>query len=366
MDNHPIDKGKKVEDSQSEGQPEGPKPEGPKPEGPTPEEPQPQQQQQPSVFSRIARSAAGLGRDAVAGLPRGQDLAGLGSDKAGSSGSARASASEQADTLTRHAQPGPALPTFAPPSFATGHSQQHIAAQEEAFAQFLDGADIDTSIPSDLPGMESIPGGTGAGAGASAGASTSLLSRETPPPTFSAAVVIQESRDGQDVVQLLAGPSEDEPDYLRDIELAEDEVAGLQRVLFGQADPDTDTATASSTSTPTPWDHMLNFIPAFLRPRPDTEPGTASHPSHMSHTHETRTLLGVDDAPEATRQWLEQWRGVLTRYDDEVWGGLAPLVAEARQEMEQLAAAPDTAAQGSAQTKALNRLRQILGHLQGS
>jgi len=50
----------------------------------------------------------------------------------------------------------------------------------------------------------------------------------------------------------------------------------------------------------------------------------------------------------------------LTRYTDEVWGGLLPLVRQARQEMEEMGN------EGSVKEKptALRRLEAILGHLQ--
>lgn len=57
----------------------------------------------------------------------------------------------------------------------------------------------------------------------------------------------------------------------------------------------------------------------------------------------------------------EQWEGVLTRYADEVWGELLPLVKEARLEIEGI---PNEGSPGIDQGKALRRLGAILGHLQ--
>lgn len=54
----------------------------------------------------------------------------------------------------------------------------------------------------------------------------------------------------------------------------------------------------------------------------------------------------------------EAWEGVLTGYADEVWGGLLPLVREARREVEEGKGEVE-------QSKALRRLGAVLGHLQG-
>jgi hypothetical protein len=63
---------------------------------------------------------------------------------------------------------------------------------------------------------------------------------------------------------------------------------------------------------------------------------------------------------EAREHWREQWEGVLTRYTDEVWGGLLPLVKQAREEIEEMRNV------GTVREKptALRRLEAILGHLQ--
>lgn len=79
--------------------------------------------------------------------------------------------------------------------------------------------------------------------------------------------------------------------------------------------------------------------------------GTGIMPSGMQHTS-TNTHLET-----ATR---EQWESVLTRYADEVWGGLLPLVKEARQEIEDAG----HSSSGPDQPTALRRLGAILGHLQ--
>ncbi|EFX01054.1 hypothetical protein CMQ_5996 [Grosmannia clavigera kw1407] len=304
--------------------------------------------ERPSVLSRIVRSAAGLGRDALAGRPHSGDLVGLASNNSSSKAGPSPAGGNSSSSTEGYARDQSGEQRHAATSstaFVAGHTRQHIAAQEDAFARFLDGADIDTSIPDDLPGL----------VGFQDVAPPAVQPESEAPTSFSAAVAEQQSRDGIDVVHLLAGGhgAEEEPDYGQDVELAEDEVAGLQRALFGSSP-----LAVSSTTTVTSWDHVLNFTPAFMRPTPGS----------ISSDGDSHTLLGVGQSPEATRLWLGQWRDVLTRYDEEVWGGLAPLVAEARDEVEQLdeAASIKPPDGPSHSTRALGRLQQILGHLRGS
>jgi hypothetical protein len=77
------------------------------------------------------------------------------------------------------------------------------------------------------------------------------------------------------------------------------------------------------------------------------------HPLNLNPTFEGETI-------EAREHWREQWEGVLTRYTDEVWGGLLPLVKQAREEIEEMRNV------GTVREKptALRRLEAILGHLQ--
>jgi len=62
----------------------------------------------------------------------------------------------------------------------------------------------------------------------------------------------------------------------------------------------------------------------------------------------------------STQVWRAQWASVLTRYTDEVWGNLLPLVVDARAEVK---AAVES--EGSEEPVALRRLRAVLGHLRG-
>jgi len=88
-------------------------------------------------------------------------------------------------------------------------------------------------------------------------------------------------------------------------------------------------------------------------PLPEPHLGVAAeHPLNLKPSFE-------GEATEAREHWREQWEGVLTAYTDEVWGGLLPLVKQARQEME--GARVDGLV--SEKPTALRRLEAILSHL---
>ncbi|KAF7890598.1 hypothetical protein EAF00_008913 [Botryotinia globosa] len=69
---------------------------------------------------------------------------------------------------------------------------------------------------------------------------------------------------------------------------------------------------------------------------------------------------------KAKAEWKSDWQGVLQGYTDEVWGGLIPLVREAREELKVEEQKGD-GGQGKemGNLKALRRLGAVLGHLRG-
>ncbi|TGO35175.1 hypothetical protein BHYA_0167g00010 [Botrytis hyacinthi] len=69
---------------------------------------------------------------------------------------------------------------------------------------------------------------------------------------------------------------------------------------------------------------------------------------------------------KAKEEWKSDWEGVLKGYTDEVWGGLIPLVREAREELKVEEEKSD-GGQGKemGNLKALRRLGAVLGHLRG-
>lgn len=146
----------------------------------------------------------------------------------------------------------------------------------------------------------------------------------------------QTASDGSDVIQLLSMP-EEEPNYSESNELlSEQETARLREAFF-----------ANGTSHPT-WDRLLSFSPEFV-----SDPG---------NSHAARSHMGTEDTIVARDLWLQQWQDVLGSYTDEVWGDLEPLVEEAKREIETSRLRTDTR---SPESKALDRLRQLLAHVRG-
>lgn len=145
--------------------------------------------------------------------------------------------------------------------------------------------------------------------------------------------------DGSDVVQLL-DMLDEEPKYEEyDETLSAHEATRLQQALF-----------TGGSSQPA-WDRLLNFNPDFSL-NPD------KHHDAQLHTGTTDTLLANDI-------WLQQWDDVLSSYTDEVWGDLGTLVHKAQREIRQIQNIESHADTRDPETKALERLRQILSHVRG-
>lgn len=196
--------------------------------------------------------------------------------------------------------------------------QKSSREAEEQYGLFADtrGAALDSSMQQ--PTLEASTGYTGHGPG------TNLTS----------AVELQKACDGMEVSRLLtAPPTETMDEVLRDADVILDsgQANALRAALFENP---------CHTTTPH-WDPLLNFYPDFLE--------TGAEDALYQH-------LGVFTQDEGVAIWLDQWRLVLDRYDDEVWGPLEPLRQEARREM-------DHERGLSKDMRALERLRQILSHL---
>ncbi|KAF4462915.1 hypothetical protein FALBO_10276 [Fusarium albosuccineum] len=266
---------------------------------------------------RLALNAFGTGPDLTGQQPAGKGSSGGSSIERVSSGAGEASSHR-----LRSAAPGETL-----------RSQAHLAsgASAQAFDDFV-GADsvLDTE---DLGRHHYHP----------------PQSQQTQPK--GQAVAEQERLDGAAVVNLLDDPSgeldavllgAEDPDA-EDDGLTQEAAAKLREALFP----------ANSASSGSRWDDLLNFNPEFL-----TQPGAEAEA-------EMRLHLGTTDTAEARSNWLQLWGNVLTGYTDHVWGDLEPLAAEARREVEELKARDPEVPGPPPETKALDRLRQILSHVRG-
>ncbi|KAG8409479.1 hypothetical protein J3459_017472 [Metarhizium acridum] len=151
-------------------------------------------------------------------------------------------------------------------------------------------------------------------------------------------VTEQEALDGSDVVHFLSRPETgDLPISEEPGEMTPSEAARLRAALFG-----------SGSSWPF-WDQLLNFSPAFVV---EVEGCGRDADSYM----------GTSDVGLARSTWLRHWNDVLSSYTDEVWGDLAPLATEAKEELQQYTQTQESL---EASTTALNRLRLILNHVRG-
>ncbi len=280
-----------------------------------------------SLFSRITASATGLTRStfsvppvnelssqaatALAGSVKGQSLS---SNINGSSAWAESSKAAQQANQGQSSGSGSA-------GLRTGHHEQHVQQSENEFSSFLDG--IDSFTPSENVAFSSDRELE------DAWHRSQVAPRGSTVPERS--VSQQESRDGDEVLAILSAPRELKQDF-EPPQHDQEYDWGLSKEQLIQLRA------------------MTKEI--FLLPEPHVGVA-ADHPLNLNPN-----LEGEPD--EAREHWREQWESVLTRYTDEVWGGLLPLVKQAQEEIEGMGEG-ETAKEKPA---ALMRLEAILGHLQ--
>ncbi|MCJ1246271.1 hypothetical protein MMC30_003477 [Trapelia coarctata] len=170
---------------------------------------------------------------------------------------------------------------------------------------------------------------------------------------------ISEDGDGAAVVRLLS-----DPDF--SIEELPDTVSWPIREQTNIWDIDEQTeevlARLKADMPPAPVHRIqspnnpLNLLPNFNNQSrvPDKEsPGAPGKAQTSGYTSQTTSPGKQTD--------LEPWLGVLASYQDEVWGGLLPLVKEAREEVRTAMEEGNTALKDC---PAVRRLGMILGHIQ--
>jgi hypothetical protein len=315
--------------------------------GTRPDEPPPQD---PSLVSRVAGSASGLARSAFA-RPSGNELSESTAAALANAGKGQSSSTgpggSSAWTESSRASQQPIYQASASNAFRAGHSEEHARQAENEFSSFLDG--IDPFTPSQNLG-DIHSGGLGGGFGEVWARSQRTGDAISSRPVGYRTVAEQESHDGEEVLSILSAPGdtndpfeappEDDEDY--DWGLSQEQVTQLRAMTKDILPP-------PEPHIPISPEHPLNLVPNFE----GTDLGGTAVTSQMHP--------GIDGQQLAAREaWREQWGDVLTRYTDEVWGGLLPLVKEARREVEELQSSEPAAGQ----TKAIRRLGAILGHLQ--
>lgn len=291
--------------------------------------------QDPSIVSRVAASASGLARSALAS-PNGNELNQSAAAALADSGKGRASSTGGSSAWAESSRVSeqPNLRMSSSNAFRPSQNEEHIRQSENEFSSFLDG--IDTFTPSqnlDDGHSEALDGGFGGAWTRSQAPSNVTPSR----PAGYRTVADQERHDGEEVLAILSSSEEmnapfeplPEDDENYDWDLTQEQLSELRAMtkdIFPPPEP-------HETISP---NNPLNLVP---------------------HVDDTDFINAHSQA--AVDAWRDQWQDVLTRYADEVWGGLLPLVKEARKEVEELQSGEEP----TVQPKALRRLGAILGHL---
>ena len=285
-----------------------------------------------SLFSRITASATGLTRSTFT-APTANELSNQAATALANSGKGQALHSNKSESSawTESSKTAPQADPGRASARSTGlrnrHHEQHIQQSAKEFSSFLDG--IDSFTPSE--DFDTIAGGGLENTLYSDAWERSQAFHVHDSRDQERTVAEQEARDGEDVLAILSSPA-----------VLEDDFEDLPE------DADYDWGLSSD---------QLIQIRAMAReifPPPKPHVGVAAdHPLNMNPTFE-------GEPSEAGGNWREQWDGVLTRYTDEVWGGLLPLVKQARQEMAEIRNEEIM----KEKPTALRRLEAILGHLQ--
>ncbi|KAK2624301.1 hypothetical protein QTJ16_006251 [Diplocarpon rosae] len=285
----------------------------------------------PNLLSRVAASATGLTRNAFA-VPNTAELSAQSSifsdsgkgqsiPSTGGSGTAWAESSKATSSPQE-----PGMQASSSSGFRTGHSELHARISESEFSKFLDG--IDSLGPSKSFG--SIPVSESGERFDMAWERSEALRSESASRT----VAEQEYHDGEDVLALLSGglTSDSQVEIPPLIEEDDNYDWGLTPAQISQ----------------------IREITRNILPPPESHRGVSAKNS--------MNLLPDFEGQEGAREkYLMEWDGVLNRYADEVWGGLLPLIKEAREEAEQLSG--EISGEEEVKLKATRRLHAILGHL---
>lgn len=310
-----------------------------------------------SVLDRVAASAIGLTRSAFGATNSNEvndsaaaALATSGKGQGQPSGSGQGSVWAESSRASRQQQshgaqqPGPQV-------FRSSHQEQHAASAEAEFSSFLDG--IDTFGPSTEDGTRPVLDEEDTGTFNSA--PTAKVPGHNSEPYQSRTVKEQESHDGEAVLDILSERRQDADyfapqnieDEIEEWRLTDDQTTKIQ-ALVKELFPSSEMHSSTDISDP------LNLQPDTFRSN-DMSTWLPDEYAQESYSHFGQVL----PQEEASSLWIEQWEGVLTRYADEVWGGLLPLVKEAREEIEEIKQAEGPAEH---RPKALRRLGQVLAH----
>ena len=301
-----------------------------------------------SFLSRVSASANGL-TNSLFTAPAGNELNDITQSTLSSSGKASSSNGGRNGVLTAAESSTKQDPPVGSQNLSEGirlgHSEQHITQAEQEFSSFLD--DIDTFVPSEQTITNSNGPEVGVDQAFEYAWARSRAVGQSPFELLPRSVQDQQSRDGEEVLAILSDPNSMDDQFEQppsDEDLEQD---------WGLSDQQLFQLRAITREIFQPFELHQGVSP--------------DNPLNLTPGLEGRSLGGLDtdlgsraQDVQTREHWQEQWHGVLTRYADEVWGGLLPLVKDARKEIAEIH-------MGSAEKeppKALRRLGAILGHLQ--
>lgn len=160
-----------------------------------------------------------------------------------------------------------------------------------------------------------------------------------------------QAQDGADVLAILDTLKPEEMDYFEpqriEDEIAEWRLTPEQMALIKRL-------AEELYSVPSP-ENPSNLLPQAF------QNGDKEHWLPEDYAQDVYGHFGeVMGSEEAKGKWIEQWEDVLSRYQDEVWGNMLPLVKEAKEEIKEN---KETHGTEDHQPKALRRLGMVLGHI---
>lgn len=310
------------------------------------------------VLDKISASAIGLTRTLL-GAPNSNELndsttatlatSGKGQGQPSSSGQSSVWAESSRLSKQQPSQESQQLPK----TFRNSHQDQHAASAEAQFSSFLDG--IDSFEPSTDEGSRAAIEKEDSGSfafGTRPWTHTSPHNSVDKFRTFEE----QERHDGEAVLDILSSrqweadsfPPQSIEDEMEEWRLTDEQRAKMQ-TLAKELFPLQEMHINRDVEDP------LNLQPHQFRSK-DMSIRSPEEYSQDSYLYFGQVLPQED----ASRLWVEQWEDVLTRYADDVWGGLLPLVKEARDEL--VAIKHTTVGSDTHRPKALRRLEQVLAH----
>src|SRR5436190_5080336 len=287
-----------------------------------------------SMAGRLTASAAGLAQSALMAPSRSElsnhasaALASVG--KSPQAGGSQSSAWAESSRVSQQ-PPLPALHGQPASPFKAGHIEQHARDIEAQFTSFLGGIDSFT------PSLESY-GDTGITLRQEIlrppdGVETRAVSADNQPGRYAyTSVEDQQRHDGDEVLAILSEPAEASVElnfsYVEDEafnwSLTEQQLLRIREIIDDLFPP-------GGPHIALPPDHPLNLVPPML----STSATTISTAANATDDGSTLLFGSVISRETAMQAWMGQWESVLTRYADEVWGNLLPLVTEARKEIQ--------------------------------